>query len=190
MAAVVGLHGNPWCRRPEFAHRFRARLSESLKANAEPSAVESLACSRIRSSSRVRILRDEGSKAMTGGWGKLLLSFCLGLIFVSGALGQAGTSTVRGEVSDPQGKQISGATVTLRSTDTGFTRTQTTNASGLFSFELIPPGNYSLEVEAKGFKKSIKPVDALVGFAVDADVHLELGSVNQVVEVQTTGVVA
>jgi len=116
--------------------------------------------------------------------------FCTLLFFAGGAKAQSGTSTVRGEVSDPQGKAVSGAEVTIKSPDTGFTRTQTTNSAGGFSFELIPPGDYRMEVHAAGFKKTLQSVSALVGSAISADVRLEIGAVDQVVQVEATGAVA
>src|SRR5690242_13521437 len=86
---------------------------------------------------------------------------------------QTGTSTIRGEVSDAQGKMVGGATVTLKNASTGFSRSQTTGAAGGFSFELLPPGDYTLEAEAKGFKKEVRGVTALVGSVSTADLRLE-----------------
>src|SRR3989475_1106221 len=123
---------------------------------------------------------------MNNQWRSALGAICIILLMASLAWGQAGTSTVRGEITDPQGKQVGGAAVTIKSANTGFTRTQTTNSAGDFSFELIPPGDYSVEVEAKGFKKAIRNVTALVGSAVDADVRLEIGSVGETVQVEAT----
>ena len=81
-------------------------------------------------------------------WGNVFLAVCVSLLAASMAWGQAGTSTVRGEVTDAQGRQVAGATVTIKNPNTGFTRTQTTNSGGSFNFELIPPGDYGMEVEA------------------------------------------
>src|SRR6266852_4627715 len=126
---------------------------------------------------------------MNNRWRSVLGVVCIILLTAGLAWGQAGTSTVRGEITDPQGKQVAGATVTIKNVSTGFTRTQTTNAAGGFGFELIPPGDYSVEVEAKGFKKAIRSVTALVGSAVDADVRLEIGSVGETVQVEATAAV-
>src|SRR5713101_7859624 len=122
-------------------------------------------------------------------WRGVFGLICIFLLTATQAWGQAGTSTVRGEITDPQGKQVAGATVTIKNANTGFTRTQTTNTAGGFGFELIPPGDYSVEVEAKGFKKAIRSVTALVGSAVDADVRLEIGSVGETVQVEATAAV-
>jgi hypothetical protein len=98
---------------------------------------------------------------------------------------QAGSSTVRGTAVDQQEAVIPGANVTLANPSTGFARTQTTNEAGKFSFELIPPGSYTLEVESSGFKKRVmKDVQALVGVPSDVRVQMELGSVSETVTVE------
>ena len=67
----------------------------------------------------------------------------------------------------------------------GFSRTQQTTSVGTFSFELIPPSLYRIEVEAKGFKKkALTGVQALVGLPVTIEVKLEVGDMTEVVEVQ------
>jgi hypothetical protein len=104
------------------------------------------------------------------------------------AWGQAGTSTIRGTVTDPQGKLISGATVTINNPSTNYSRTMRTTDAGTFSFELIPPGSYQVEVEAQGFKKKVlASVPALVGTPTDRDVQMELGSPTELVRVEAAG---
>ena len=49
-------------------------------------------------------------------------------------LAQRSTATVRGTVTDTTGGVLLGAKVTVKSEATGFTRTATTNAAGLYSF--------------------------------------------------------
>ena len=101
---------------------------------------------------------------------------------------QTGTSSVRGTVVDPQGKVVSGATVTLTSTETNTARNQTTSDSGIFVFELVPPGPYRIEVEASGFKKGVVTnVQALVAKPTEINVQLEVGAVNESVTVAATG---
>jgi Carboxypeptidase regulatory-like domain/TonB dependent receptor len=114
----------------------------------------------------------------------LLVMVCTLLFLAAGTMAQTGTSTIRGEVSDAQGRMVAGATVTLKNPNTGFSRTQTTGSAGGYSFELISPGEYTLEVEAKGFKKVVRNVTALVGSTSTADLQLEVGSVSQVVQVE------
>src|SRR5829696_995714 len=62
------------------------------------------------------------------------------------ALAQSGTSSVRGTIVDPQGKVVSGAAVTLTNTETNSARNQSTSDSGVYVFELVPPGPYRVDV--------------------------------------------
>jgi hypothetical protein len=105
-------------------------------------------------------------------------------VSASAAFAQGGTSTINGTVSDQQGNRIAGASVTLTNTEKSFTRTQTTNESGSFTFTLIPPGDYQIEVEAKGFKKGVVTnVTALVEKPTPVEIELEIGAVTETVTV-------
>jgi len=113
----------------------------------------------------------------------VLFTFVLGMLNVSA---QSGTSAINGDAVDPQGNRIAGATVTLTNAEKNFTRTQTTTESGRFTFNLIPPGKYQLEVEGTGFKKAVvKDVSALTDKASEVEVALEVGSVNESVTVSS-----
>ena len=97
---------------------------------------------------------------------------------------QAGRSTVQGTVKDPQGNVVTGASVTLTNVARSFTRTQATNQEGSYTFTAIPPGSYRMEVEATGFKKvSIATVEALVDTPVTVDILLDVGSVEETVNI-------
>ncbi len=112
---------------------------------------------------------------------------CTLLFFAVDTCAQTGTSTIRGEISDAQGKLVAGATVTLKNTSVGFIRSQTTGGAGGYSFELIPPGDYTLEVEAKGFNKTvIDNVRALIGKPTETNVQLSVGAISQLVEVRAS----
>src|SRR5258705_7737477 len=57
-------------------------------------------------------------------------------------------------------------------------------AEGEYVFDLLPPGAYRLEVDAKGFSKSVLDnVRALIGKQTEVNVGLSLGAVSQTVEV-------
>ncbi len=113
----------------------------------------------------------------------LIFTLLLSMIPFSKAFAQS-TSDVTGTVTDPENKVIAGATVTLKNNDNSLTRTQVTNDRGSFSFNTIPVGTYVLEVEAKGFKKSItSDVQALVAKTTNLVLQLEVGNVTEVVNV-------
>ncbi|HKR00136.1 MAG TPA: carboxypeptidase-like regulatory domain-containing protein [Pyrinomonadaceae bacterium] len=115
---------------------------------------------------------------------QLLLCGLLQLFVCHGALAQTGTSSVRGTVTDQQGRAVAGATVTLTNSEKNFTRTQTSNEEGVYSFTAVPPGNYRVEAEASGFKKaSVTEVRALVDTPTEVNVQLEVGNVTEVVNI-------
>jgi carboxypeptidase family protein len=103
------------------------------------------------------------------------------------AWGQTGTSTIRGTVTDPQGRVVPGATVTLTNTATNAVRTAKTSDAGTYTFDLITPADYRVEVDAKGFKKKVVgSVKALIGKPTDTDVALDVGASTEIVEVQAS----
>ena len=120
---------------------------------------------------------------------KKSLALCVGMLLcVSAAWGQTGTSGISGTVTDPQGKPIPGAKVTLTNMATNTTRTMKSTDTGTYTFDLITPGDYRIEVEAGGFKKAIVDnVVALIGKETETDVQMEIGQIAQVVEVRMAG---
>lgn len=101
-------------------------------------------------------------------------------------MAQSGTSSVSGTVVDSQGNLVAGATVTLTNAEKNFSRTQTTADDGHFAFNVIPPGEYRIEVEAQGFKKGILTnVAALVTKTTTVTIPLEVGNVNESVTVSS-----
>src|SRR6185503_15072850 len=116
----------------------------------------------------------------------LVLQMIFILVCCATARAQSGTSTVNGTVSDQQGNLVGGAAVTLINSENRSKRTQNTSEAGTFTFNLIPPGAYTIEVEAKGFKKAvITEVIALVAKPTEANVSLEIGNVAETVTVSS-----
>jgi len=62
------------------------------------------------------------------------------------ARGQAVTGTLPVRVVGPNGELVAGATVTVRSLETNFEVTQTTDDEGLVTFVGLPPGRYRVSV--------------------------------------------
>ena len=92
---------------------------------------------------------------------RFLLSAIVGLVcafaFSSPLFAQtAGTGALTVTVTDPSGAVVPGASITLTSS-TGVSRTETTDAAGEFTFNLLQPGDYKLSISAAGFKVSENP---------------------------------
>jgi ankyrin repeat protein len=60
-------------------------------------------------------------------------------------------ASLTGTILDPNGALLAGANVTVVNKETGDVRTATTNAEGVYYFELLSPGTYRVEFEAEGF---------------------------------------
>jgi hypothetical protein len=99
-----------------------------------------------------------------------------------------GNVAITGTVTDPSGAVIAGAKVTVKQVSTSVVRTATTNGSGLFNFQSLPPSAYAVSVEAAGFKVFTQTVVLLADQIRDMDVRLEVGSQTQQVTVETSAV--
>lgn len=115
----------------------------------------------------------------------LVLALALLFSFSATALSQEITGNIVGTVKDSSGAAVKGATVTITDDDKGLVvRTITTGDEGEFSAPQLPSGNYSMAVEAPGFKKSLQ-----TGLKLDVnqrravDVVLEAGNIAEVVTV-------
>src|SRR5450432_3104101 len=63
----------------------------------------------------------------------------------------SGTGALTVNVNDPSGRVIAGAAVKM-SNGGAVTRTQTTGATGSYTFALLPPGTYEVSISAPGFQ--------------------------------------
>jgi hypothetical protein len=66
--------------------------------------------------------------------------------------GQAITGSITGSVFDPSSAAVLAATITLTEAETGVERKTSTNDHGDFVFNSVPPGAYTVKIEAAGFK--------------------------------------
>jgi len=110
----------------------------------------------------------------------------LAVVFVASAFGQGTTSRITGTVTDNNGAAVPGALVTLSNPSTNSSLTATTSDNGVFLFDLINPGTYTVTVEKEGFKKVISSnVVALINQPSTLNVALEIGDVSAVVNVES-----
>src|SRR6266436_4433176 len=116
----------------------------------------------------------------------LQLALCLS---VAGLLGeplaaQTTYGSIAGTVTDSSGAAIADAQVTLTNSATTEKRVAQSEADGLYAFVNLLPGRYSIVAEKTGFKRITRPeVIVEVGQAVRIDVTLQVGDVNQTIEV-------
>lgn len=94
------------------------------------------------------------------------------LLFVLTSWAFAQTGQVSGTVIDQNGAFVQGAFVSLTNLDTKVIRRTTTNADGFYSFQLLPPGRYKLEVLANGFERY--EVDLVVNITETTPLNIQL----------------
>jgi Carboxypeptidase regulatory-like domain len=111
---------------------------------------------------------------------------CLVLLLSAICFGQGGASTgdLHVTVKDAKGSLVTNATVTVRDVAKGLERSATSDGQGGYSAPLLPPGNYSVTVEAAGFSKVTNTdVAVTVGGLVELPVALSVSGGKEIVEV-------
>jgi hypothetical protein len=116
-----------------------------------------------------------------------LSSFALtiALLFVgaTSALGQS-TATLQGTITDAKGAVLPNATVTVRNQATSIERKTQTDSSGSYQIAALPVGQYTVEVQAQGFRtESVSNLSIEVARTVVQDFQLEIGSFEQKVNI-------
>lgn len=92
---------------------------------------------------------------------------------------------VQGLVTDTSNAAVVNATVSLRNINTGVVSVKATNETGLYRFDFVDPGNYTLSIEVTGFNRFVR--EAFVVQArgdVTIDAALTAGSVQELVTVE------
>ncbi|HKV77452.1 MAG TPA: carboxypeptidase-like regulatory domain-containing protein, partial [Candidatus Sulfotelmatobacter sp.] len=94
------------------------------------------------------------------------------------------TGSVVGTVTDPSGAVVSGAKVTITNKGTGQVVTTTTTSTGNYASGALIPGDYTVRIEAAGFKTTQMSVVVQVNTTASGNLKLDVGQSAQVVEVQ------
>jgi hypothetical protein len=85
-----------------------------------------------------------------------LISIVAMLLLAGTAFAQVLKGSISGTATDPQGAVLAGAEVKATNLATGATLTTKSDSSGLFRFNLIPAGEYKVQVSAQGFNTSVQ----------------------------------
>src|SRR3954463_11514362 len=118
---------------------------------------------------RACLLSVSGPSRVSG----VVLTFAFALTFTflcvpSASAQDSSTAAIRGTVADATGARIPGASVTAQRAATGFTRSVKADNAGAFALDFLPPGEYSVRVEAAQMASEVRSgVHAEVGATVD-----------------------
>ena len=97
---------------------------------------------------------------------RLALASLVALLLIIPSNGWAQSLTsgdVTGTITDPSGAALPNAAVTMKSNDTGQTRSTTSNSTGAYRFALLPPGVYKVSATGQGFQTTNQSVNVAVG---------------------------
>jgi hypothetical protein len=96
--------------------------------------------------------------------------------------------SIQGTITDPSGAVVGGAKITITHKATGQVISTTSTNAGTFNSGGLIPGDYTLRVEAKGFRTAQQEYSVQVGVTSSGNIKLEVGDTSQVVEVQASSV--
>jgi hypothetical protein len=86
------------------------------------------------------------------------LVFSLVFSFSMSAQSAGSGGTVSGTIVDPNGAVVPAAKVVIKNALTGYSRTATSDDSGAFVFNNVPPNNYQITVSANGFENAAQNI--------------------------------
>jgi hypothetical protein len=100
------------------------------------------------------------------------------------------TSSLSGTVSDPSGAVIPNAKITVRNQATGTVYNAETAGNGVFVVPGLPTGDYTVIVEAQGFRQAqVQNVKVTVGVPTNIKIGVEVGATTETVVVEGTGAI-
>src|ERR1700683_3591735 len=117
----------------------------------------------------------------------LAITFFVSSSFVL-AQNNVGNGSIQGTVTDPSGAVVSSAKITITEKSKGVSINRSSDSKGSYTSGALIPGNYSIRIEAPGFKTTEIPVTVQVDNTATANVKLEVGQTSQVVEVEASSV--
>jgi hypothetical protein len=108
----------------------------------------------------------------------------------SAAVAQDISGTIEGSILDPSNAPVPHAKVTIKLIDRNqVVRTIITDAGGDYSAPLIPIGNYSIKVEATGFKTEDRTGIVLnVNDDLKINITMQVGAITETVEVKSQAI--
>src|SRR4029453_12935138 len=108
----------------------------------------------------------------------------MGLVFPASLHAQETRGRISGRVTDTSKATVPGASVTVTDVARGATASATTNEQGLFQFNYLLPGTYTVRVELQGFKKVVQDNVVLqISETRDLAIVLEVGMLDEAISV-------
>ena len=124
-------------------------------------------------------------------YGLPIASAVVALVFSTLTFAQTTISTgsIQGTVTDPSGAVVPGAKISIRNKGTNQVTETTTTSSGTYASGALIPGQYTVRIEAKGFRTVELPVIVEVNTTTAGNAKLTVGESAQVIEVQGSSLI-
>ena len=118
---------------------------------------------------------------------KKLLSLAVMVLFTVGmAFGQAVSvngGSIQGTITDSTGAALPGANITISSSETGFSKSITTDSAGYYVVGPMNPGPYTILITSPGFQKTQVHTVVQTGTVTSGNYKLVIGAQEQTVDV-------
>jgi len=123
-------------------------------------------------------------------WLVIVAAFLMAVLAtVQPALADNLYGSIRGTVTDPSGAAVPNASIVATNNDTGIQTKLTSSSSGLYVFQQLAVGTYSVTVSAPNFKTfRIAGIHLDVAQVYTLDAKVELGAVSETIEVSANAV--
>jgi len=116
---------------------------------------------------------------------RIALVLCCSFIAPAVVFGQVGTGSITGTVTDSSGGVVSGASVTVKNTQTGIVTPVTANSQGRYVAPDLIVGTYDVQAQMRGFQTQVHSGIVLtVGSNAVVDFSLPVGQVSETVTVE------
>ena len=122
--------------------------------------------------SLVRALLRRMPRSWVAAVSLLCLALCSVALFAQTTIS---TGSIQGVVTDPSGAVVSGAKISINNKATGRVINTKTTSAGAYTSGALTPGDYTLRVEAQGFKTSELAVTVQVGVTASGNIKLQVG---------------
>ena len=103
---------------------------------------------------------------------RIFLILCCGLILLMPAFAQNPHGTLLGTVQDSSGARVATASIAVANTEISLTRQTQSDARGEFRMEELPPGEYRVTINARGFSEATSQVVVAVSSVREISVTL------------------
>src|SRR4029077_14236152 len=137
----------------------------------------------IPSLRNIFLVAREGGHRMPHRFAMISVSLSMALLLCSAVFSQTITASPQGPVEDNSGAILPLATVTATNTETGFSRSTTSDGTGEYKIASLPVGNYKVDVKAGTFQPQSRTIALSVGEIATLDFSLVPGQVEQQITV-------